>query len=177
LEETIIQDYSSAWAAAFDAERDRVVARLGPLLLAIQHIGSTSIVGLAAKPLIDMMVAVQPESISECVESLVSLDYERDESGDFDGRVFLRRLRADGIPTHHLSLTQLGGAYWRDQLAFRDALRADPALVSRYAELKRKLAADHGRSIDYTLAKTDFIRDALASVGHRPQSGWASEPS
>src|SRR6185437_2135066 len=105
LEETIIQDYSSAWAAAFDAERDRVVARLGPLLLAIQHIGSTSIVGLAAKPLIDMMVAVQPESVSECVESLVSLDYERDESGDFDGRVFLRRLRADGIPTHHLSLT------------------------------------------------------------------------
>lgn len=177
MPDTIIHDYDPGWAEAFDLERTRIEQQLGSRVAAVEHIGSTSVVGLAAKRLIDIMVGVRADSVTDCIALLTALDYQRDTSGDFDGRVFLRRLGPDGQSTHHLSLTEPGGAYWRDQIAFRDALRADPVLVSGYAELKRKLAADHGRSLEYTMAKTDFVREALASVGHQPQSGWASESS
>jgi GrpB-like predicted nucleotidyltransferase (UPF0157 family) len=171
----IIRDYDPAWQGAFEAERQRIGARLGPRIEAIEHIGSTSVPGLAAKPLIDLMLAVRPDLLQQCVDELAELGYQRDQSGDFPGRVFLRRLDAHRVTTHHLSLTELGSPYWQDQLAFRNALRADPVLVADYAELKRTLAAKHGRGLAYTRAKTDFIRSALASVGHRPHSGWASE--
>jgi GrpB-like predicted nucleotidyltransferase (UPF0157 family) len=128
--------------------------------------------GLAAKPLIDMMVAVNLSDRGRCVGALGEIGYRRDESGDFEGRVFLLRLDERGVPTHHLSLAELDGPYWRDQIAFREALRADPVLCNRYASLKKTLAARHGRSVAYTHAKTDFVRDALASVGHRPERGW-----
>lgn len=171
----MIRDYDPAWPVAFETERRRLRAQLGRRMEAVQHIGSTSVRGLAAKPLIDMMLAVRPDNLQHCIDELAELGYRRDQSGDFPGRVFLRRLDARGEPTHRLSLTELGSPYWRDQLAFRDALRAGPALVADYAELKRTLADTHGRALAYTRAKTDFIRRALLSVGHQPESGWASE--
>jgi GrpB-like predicted nucleotidyltransferase (UPF0157 family) len=115
-------------------------------------------------------------SLQQCIDELAELGYRRDQSNDFPGRVFLRRLDAHGDLTHHLSLIDLGSSYWRDQLAFRNTLRGDPALRADYAELKRPLAGTHGRGLAYTRAKTDFIRRPLLSVGHQPESGWASEP-
>jgi GrpB-like predicted nucleotidyltransferase (UPF0157 family) len=76
-----------------------------------------------------------------------------------------------------LSLTVHGGGYWTDQLTFRDALRRDPSLVQRYADLKRELAARSGDMPAYTRAKTAFVREVLLRAGHTPQSGWASEPA
>lgn len=176
MDPEIIHGYDPRWPDAYTAERERINAQVGPHVEAIEHIGSTSVPGLAAKPLIDIMLAVRPDSLQECVDELGQLGYRRDQGGDFPGRVFLRRLDAQGEPTHHVSLTGLGSPYWQDQLAFRDALRADPGLANDYAELKRTLANKHGRGVAYTQAKTDFIRRALASIGHRPQSGWASKP-
>jgi GrpB-like predicted nucleotidyltransferase (UPF0157 family) len=177
MDPELIHDYDPAWQDAYATEHKRVHAQVGPLIEAIEHIGSTSVPRLAAKPLIDMMLAVRPGRLEQCIDPLRRLGYQRDQTGDFRWRIFLRRLDAQGQPTHHLSLTELGSPYWQDQLAFRDALRADPALATDYAELKRTLAAKHGRDVAYTQAKTDFIRRALAAVGHQPRSGWASEPS
>jgi GrpB-like predicted nucleotidyltransferase (UPF0157 family) len=131
----------------------------------------------AIEPLNDIMVAAPHPLTASCVVALARLGYQRDPSGDFPGRGFLRRLNPSGQPTHHLSLAEPEGPYWRDQLAFRNALRADPDLCRRYAELKRQLAAEHGRGIAYTRGKTAFIRRALETVGHRAESGWASELS
>jgi GrpB-like predicted nucleotidyltransferase (UPF0157 family) len=88
--------------------------------------------------------------------------------------VFLRRAAPGGAVTHHLSLTPHGGPYWKDQLAFRDALRASPELCERYGRLKGRLAATHDDAESYTRAKTAFVRDALRAAGHVPRSGWAA---
>jgi GrpB-like predicted nucleotidyltransferase (UPF0157 family) len=77
--------------------------------------------------------------------------------------------------THHLSLTPHRGAYWEDQLAFRDALRGSPELRERYGRLKRELAATHDDAEAYTRAKTALVREALLAAGHPPRSGWAAQ--
>ena len=196
--------YDPGWEAAFEAERGRVEAALGAASAAVEHIGSTAVPGLAAKPIIDLMAGLRPASaldsggrrlerrghvgntgtvdlaealgdLGRCVAPLLGLGYERTPEGDFPGRVFLRRLGADGAATHHLSLTEHDGAYWRDQLAFRDALRRDPRLRGRYAELKATLARESASRLEYTQGKTELVREALAAAGHVPRSGWASE--
>jgi GrpB-like predicted nucleotidyltransferase (UPF0157 family) len=166
-----VVDHDPAWADEFAAERDRVAAAAGPAVLAIEHIGSTAVRGLPAKPIIDLMAGLADMGeAGACADGLAGLGYWRAPEGDFAGRVFLRR------ESHHLSLTRYRGAYWNDQLAFRDALRADPALCRRYGDLKRRLAAETGGDHDaYTRAKTDLVREALRSVGHEPRSGWAAE--
>jgi len=172
----VVADHDPEWASAFGSESDRVAAALGTTAVAIEHIGSTAVPGLAAKPIIDLMVGLRSLAEADpCVRALSEIGYRRSPEGDFDGRVFLRRVGDDGAATHHLSLTEHDGAYWSDQLAFRDALRADPDLRARYGALKRTLAAEHEEPVAYTHAKTDLIREVLRSVGHTPRSGWAAE--
>jgi SAM-dependent methyltransferase len=109
-----------------------------------------------------------------CVAALTGIDYRRAPEGDFGGRVFLRRVAADGRVSHHLSLAEHGAAYWLDHLAFREALRANPELRSRSGGLKRRLAAKHDDVEAYTRAKTLLVREALLAAGHTPRSGLAA---
>jgi GrpB-like predicted nucleotidyltransferase (UPF0157 family) len=171
----VIVDHDPRWTGAFEAERRRLAAALGPAAPAIEHIGSTSVPGLPAKPIIDLMAGLADmRDAGRCCELLAGLGYRRAPEGDFEGRVFLRRA-CGGVVTHHLSLAPHRGAYWNDQVAFRDALRADAALRRRYADLKRRLAAVTGADPEaYTRAKTDLVREALLSTGHVPRSGWAA---
>ena len=110
-----------------------------------------------------------------CVAALVAVGYQRAPDGDFDGRLFLRRVPSDGAATHHLSLTAHGSAYWADHLALREALRASPELCERYGQLKRRLAAAYDDPETYTRAKPALIGDALLAAGQTPRSGWAAE--
>jgi GrpB-like predicted nucleotidyltransferase (UPF0157 family) len=173
----VVVDYDPHWPEAFAAERDRIAAAIGDGA-AIEHIGSTAVGGLPAKPIIDIAVGIPDTTgIDACIAAVAALGYRREPAGDFDDRRFLRRVGADGEPTHHLSLTQRDSAYWTEHLAFRDALRADPDLVRRYGELKRRLATESDDIDAYTRAKTTLVREALISVGHIPASGWAAEDS
>ena len=170
-----VVEHDPAWAAAFAAERERVSAALGETAVVVEHIGSTAVPGLPAKPIVDIAVALPDMAQADAaVAALVAAGYVRDPAGDFGDRLFLRRLTAAGAPTHHLSLTRHGSPYWEDHLAFRDALRAGPDLCRRYGELKRRLAADHEDVEAYTRGKTALVREALLSVGHEPRSGWAA---
>jgi GrpB-like predicted nucleotidyltransferase (UPF0157 family) len=170
MPEIVVVEYDPQWPAAFAAEQERVAAAVGDAAAAIEHIGSTAVPGLPAKPILDVVVGLRDmAAVPAAVMALAELGYERAPDGDFPGRVFLRRA------AHHLSLTPYGGAYWNDQLAFRDALRSDPKLRDRYARLKRRLAATHEDQAAYTRAKTDLVRDALLAAGHTPRSGWAAE--
>jgi GrpB-like predicted nucleotidyltransferase (UPF0157 family) len=164
----LVTAYDPGWPAAFAAERERIAASLGDV--PIEHIGSTAVPGLPAKPIIDIAVGLPADAGSDaCVAALAALGYRREPAGDFAGRVFLRR------PAHHLSLTPRGSAYWVEHLAFRDALRADSELARRYGELKRRLAREHDDAEAYTRAKTALVREALVGAGVVPRSGWASE--
>jgi GrpB-like predicted nucleotidyltransferase (UPF0157 family) len=172
----VVVEHDPAWAEAFSAERERVAAALGDEAVAIEHIGSTAVPGLPAKPIIDIAAGLRDFAAAPaCVAALVAIGYERAPEGDFGGRLFLRRVGPDGTATHHVSLTAHDSAYWADHLAFRDALRRDPELCRRYSLLKGELAAVQDDIEHYTRAKTALVREALLAAGHTPRSGWAAD--
>jgi GrpB-like predicted nucleotidyltransferase (UPF0157 family) len=173
----VVREYDSSWPAVFAAERERLTAALGDDV-AVEHIGSTAVPGLAAKPIIDIAAGLRDDAaIAGAIQVAAGLGYVREPAGDFEERRFLRRLGPDGEPTHHLSLTRRGSAYWIEHLAFRDALRADAGLMRRYGELKQRLAGESEDMDAYTRAKTALVREALIGAGHTPASGWAAEDS
>ena len=161
--------WDPAWPALFAAEADRIaraVRDAGAPPLRLEHAGSTSIPGLAAKPVLDVVAGWDGDAgPAPYIPALVSAGYvHRGESG-LPGREFFRR----GEPrSHHVHLVALGGAHWREYLAFRDALRADDALRDAYAALKSALAARHPRDREaYIEGKTEFVRRVVAAAGAR----------
>lgn len=152
-----IVEYDAAWPAQYQAERAAILEAIGPLVVSIEHIGSTAVAGLAAKPILDILVGVADlRLVSQTLQPLANLGYEyRGESG-IPGRHYFRK----GSPqTHHLHMVQVGGAFWERHLMFRDYLRSHPAAAQDYASLKKALATRHGSDREaYTEAKTDFVR-------------------
>ena len=158
-----VVEYDPRWPALFDAEAARLAQALGAgLPLALEHMGSTSVPGLAAKPILDILAGYAPgaASVDDYVRALVAAGYTHRGEQGIPGREFFRR----GDPrSYHLHLAVRGGAFWTSQLAFRDRLRADPALRDAYAELKRELAARFPRDREaYIDGKTAFVLEVLA---------------
>ena len=157
-----ISDYDSAWPASFEVEQAALQDAIGEWVTGgIHHVGSTAVPGLAAKPIVDILVGVESlEASRDCFEPLARLEYLyapylAEEMHWFCKPHASRR-------THHLHLAPAGGRRFADELAFRDRLRADPETAEAYAELKRELAARVGDDREaYTDAKSDFIRRAL----------------
>ena len=155
--------HDPAWARAFELERDRLQALLPGVFVAIEHIGSTAVPGLAAKPVVDIMAAVASlEHADALIDCLCDNGYTT--SAEFNAsltdRKWLMRWR-DGHRTHHLHIVVADSAQWHDRLAFRDALRNESALARRYAEFKAELAVRHRRDrAAYTDAKSAFFHAA-----------------
>jgi GrpB-like predicted nucleotidyltransferase (UPF0157 family) len=163
-----IVPYEQAWHAAFVEEARRIRSQLGLRALRIDHVGSTSVPGLAAKPVIDIQVSVaslEPRGIFGA--DLQALGYAHVDLGDFD-LVYPFFMRPGQWPsTHHVHLCEAGAAQERKHLAFRDYLRSHPAAAAEYLELKQDLArrhtgATHESRDAYALAKSGFIQAALA---------------
>ena len=157
--------YDPAWPAAFERERARLDAALPGVFLELQHVGSTAVPGMPAKPVIDIVAgAATMERVAALVATVCGAGYTTSAAFNatlHDRRWFMRW--ADGRRTHHLHLTVRGGDFWRAQLGFRDALRASPALAARYAALKARLALEHAHDREaYTDAKAAFVRAVLA---------------
>ncbi len=154
--------YDSAWPAAFQRERALIAVALGDLALAIEHVGSTAVPGLGAKPIIDITVGLRRQTDGEeCVRPLEELGYEYRGEAGIPGRLYFRKL-TDGLRTHHIHMVELESDFWQRQLLFRDYLREHPQEARAYYELKVRLAAQYGADRDgYTEAKTEFIESAL----------------
>jgi GrpB-like predicted nucleotidyltransferase (UPF0157 family) len=158
--------YDPAWPQRFLVERDLLSQALREWLVGdIEHIGSTSIPGLAAKPVIDMMAPVQSLVCSEgAIARTVQLGYAYYPYKPDLMHWFCKPSPA--IRTHHLHLVPAHSRVWRERLAFRDALRSSAALCAEYQALKETLAVQHRRDRDaYTEAKSPFIQRVLASTG------------
>ena len=161
----VVVESDPTWPAQFEAMRSDLSRALAPWLDGgVHHIGSTAVAGLPAKPILDMLAGVRSlGDADEAAPDLAALGYEP-APHRVDAALFVRRA-GSGADTHHLHLTVVGSDLWRERLAFRDALRADPALVREYADLKRRLLAASGGQ-PYTGAdKRDFVRRVLASTG------------
>ena len=152
------------WHDLFEQERRVLHEHIGPHVLDIQHVGSTSVPGLDAKPIIDIAVAVASLAVmADCRRQLVRLGYiDRGDAGSQGGLLFVRE-RAPEVRTHHLHIVAIDDPQWRNYLAVRDTLRADDLLRVGYAELKKSLQVQFAHdSRAYTEAKTDFIRRVLS---------------
>ena len=160
-----VADYDPGWAELFAAESARLTRALADagLAVALEHMGSTAVPGLPAKPVLDILGGYPAGAdVAAYVRALEAAGWvHRGEQG-IPGREFFRR----GEPrAYHLHLAVVGGSFWRDHLAFRDRLRASDALRDAYAALKRELAATHPRDREaYTDGKGAFVRAVLARV-------------
>jgi GrpB-like predicted nucleotidyltransferase (UPF0157 family) len=160
-----ILDYDPMWADMYEAEHARIVEAIGVWLIDIQHVGSTSVPGLAAKPVVDIMAGVRNLNDNvHFVAPLQALGYEYvpPEQDEIPDRRYFRR----GEPRlFHVHVTEIDGEFWNRHLAFRDYLRAHHEKAAEYASLKRKLAAEfQSDRLGYVNAKSAFIEGVVAQA-------------
>jgi GrpB-like predicted nucleotidyltransferase (UPF0157 family) len=157
-----IVEYDPSWPARFERERAALEAAIGEFASGgIHHVGSTAVPGLAAKPIVDILVGVDDlESSTDCFDPLARLDYLYAPYLAEEMHWFCKPDPARR--THHLHLAPRDGRRFADEIAFRDRLRSDPSLAREYGALKRELATRFGGDRDgYTEAKSGFIERAL----------------
>ena len=163
MDEVIVTEYNPHWPEMFAAEAVHLRAALAESAVAVEHVGSTAVPGLAAKPVIDILVGVRAfAGAAQAALVLAALGYEcRGENG-IPGRLFFRKGLVQYRRTHHLHMVEMGHEQWVSLLSFRDALRADPDRARQYADLKGELAARFaGSRKAYTEGKTAFIEAVL----------------
>lgn len=157
--------YEPAWPAMFEEEKARIAETLAPWLAGpIEHIGSTALPGMVAKPVIDIMAAVQSlEDSRPAIAAAAKLQYQ---FWPYRPDVMHWFCKPDtSFRTHHLHLIPHGSPLWEERIAFRDCLRNDPALAARYAALKQELARRYRLDREaYTEAKGPFIAEVLGKV-------------
>ncbi len=165
-----LMPYDARWAAAFADEARRIARALGARPAEVAHIGSTAVPGLAAKPILDLLVGIpRMDDVAAYVAALETLGYQSRGAYGLPGRHYLVRDDAAGRRTHHLNVVPLDGSFWRTHLGFRDALRARPARAAAYEALKRDLATRHaGDRPAYTEGKAAFIHETLRQAGLVP---------
>lgn len=152
------------WQRRGEALRRELGVSLSRWLVApVEHVGSTSVPGLAAKPVLDLQAAVADLGCAPAVAESLGNEWHL-VPPDLDARPWRRFLVqvVDDVRVAHLHLLTTVSERWAEQLAFREALRSSPGLVQRYAALKQELAAEHAQDREaYTAAKTDFVSAVL----------------
>jgi GrpB-like predicted nucleotidyltransferase (UPF0157 family) len=161
--ELYLLDYQPAWPRLFEEEAERIRAACGDRLVGIEHIGSTSIPGLAAKPILDIMpLLVSFEEGFDIVPNMEGLGYEY--KGEYG--IPRRHYFVKGTPrTHHVHMYEADDDEVVRHLLFRDYLREYADTAAEYESLKRRLAAEVPRE-DYPEAKTGFVAQVLARAGY-----------
>ena len=155
--------YDTRWPALYAEEEARIRRALGKTPLALEHVGSTSVPGLTAKPIIDIMAGRAAEHPAEqFVPLLEQAGYEYRGDRGLPGREFFRR----GDPrSYHVHLVEIGSSLWRDHIGFRDRLRGDAAVAAEYAALKLALAARFPLDrLSYIDGKAEFIQGVIRST-------------
>jgi GrpB-like predicted nucleotidyltransferase (UPF0157 family) len=163
-----IVDYDPEWPRLFEGAAARLRAAAPSLIVAVEHIGSTAVPGLAAKPIVDLMPAVATgrlDDLDRCVEPFVALGYEyiAKYEDELPYRRFFKLRAADR--QHNVHLVERGSEFWVRHRAFRDILRTHPPVAADYADLKCSLALRYDDVGPYTDAKTGFIESTLAALG------------
>jgi GrpB-like predicted nucleotidyltransferase (UPF0157 family) len=168
-EPLLLVPYDPRWSADFDVERDRLQAAMGSLAVRIDHHGSTSVPGLAAKPIIDIQISVRSlVPLSAYAAPLEQLGYTHKPHPDDAWCPYFFK-PASKPHTHHVHVVEAGGKPERRTLAFRDFLREHGDAARAYEQLKRELAAAYERgdlrTIDeYANAKTAFVEATFSAA-------------
>lgn len=168
----MITEYSKDWIEKYNKEAEIIKKILGSEIIDIQHIGSTAIPGLSAKPIIDIAVLVLSiENIYHFSELLKKIDYNYKPDMSSGERIFLRK----GDPVeYHLSVACPIHTFWKRQILFRDYLKLHPEYVKEYEDLKQETIKDLpevdfkdlSRSKGYSAKKGPFVEKILRLAGY-----------
>jgi len=164
----VVVDYDPEWPTLYEKERRRIVDAIGHRALAVEHIGSTAVPGLGAKPIIDIMACVPERSdADDCIPLLRQIGYTdiTPEEGNADWFYCLGKSLHTVV--YHLHLMRYGSEFSKKHLIFRDYLRTHPDVAREYYELKKRLASKYrsDRTV-YTESKTSFIEAVVAKARH-----------
>lgn len=163
----VLVDYDPQWPILYEGEKGQLLGVIGHAVVAIEHVGSTAVPGLGAKPTIDIMVAIRDlADAAECIEPLEKIGYEY--LAEYEALIPERRFFRKGsakAPSYHLHMVELTSEFWETHLRFRDLLRTNPEVAEEYYQLKKELAVKYGSNRDaYTDAKTPFIQSVVANA-------------
>jgi GrpB-like predicted nucleotidyltransferase (UPF0157 family) len=163
-----LEPYKSEWVIIFVEEREALLSQISDHVIAVEHVGSTSIPEMSAKPIIDIAAAVlRLEDVKKCFRPLEAADYEYRGEVKPGDHLFVK-----GSPskrTVYLHIAEYGSRIWEDFLLFRDYLRRHKDVAQEYASLKRERAERYEKNRDsYTKSKADFIESILERARHDP---------
>jgi len=160
--------YDPRWVEQYEAERMLILGAIGQYVIDIEHAGSTAVPGLAAKPVIDILVGIRDlADASNCIEPLTSLGYEYHPAFEIQlpERRYFKKPAGQELHTHHVHMVETTSNFWRAHILFRDYLRTHPEDAQAYACLKQELAIRFGENREgYTDAKTEFIESVLSKA-------------
>jgi len=165
----VVCDYDPSWPAQFEEERDRLSGVLQATVVSIEHIGSTSVPGLAAKPIIDLLLGVRSleQARATLPDLFTGLGYRhmvKYEAWLPDVMLFRRGM--PGPWTHHAHVVEEGSDLWNEYVGLRDYLRRHEDIAAAYGDLKRSLAVLFGDDIaGFREAKRPFVREMVVRAG------------
>ena len=175
MRKIIVEDYNIEWSDEFQMLKSVYLEHMKHLNIEVQHVGSTSVPGLAAKPILDMDIIIDEKGKQEpIIEALAELGYAHQGDLGIKGREAFKR-KSDNVPyyknqsyqfAHNLYVCVASSDALRYHLLFRDYLRKNCQAASEYGTLKKKLAAKYEYDIDsYIEGKTGFITNILSITG------------
>lgn len=163
----IVRPYDESWAKAFECIKGELAQALGELALRIEHIGSTSVPGLSAKPIIDIDVVIKDRSLlGEVIAALAEIGYFHEGDCGIPGREAFDYKGKEHLMQHHLYVCAEDSSELKRHLAFRDHLRSHPRTVSEYSRIKEEGARLCPNDIDgYIKHKSPFIEKIYRQIG------------
>ncbi len=165
-EHVVVVNYDKSWKQWFEVLRERIGSALGDIALRIEHVGSTSVEGLSAKPIIDIDVVIKDASyFNEAVKRLAVIGYEQEGDLGITGREAFSYNGPTSLPAHHLYVCPEDSPELTRHLAFRDWLRAHPVQAEKYSEIKKKGARLFPYNIEgYMDFKSLYIREIYEQI-------------
>ncbi len=168
----LIAEYDPAWPRLFEDEQRRLQVAIDEWTAAIEHVGSTAVPSLTAKPIIDIGITLTSlEDALKCITPLLKLGYQCLGEYGIPGRIFFRRLTDAPLPgqtqsgvarTHYVHMYQRDHDEFVQQILFRNYIRSHPETARAYEQEKRRLAHEHSDMNEYATAKSEFVQGILA---------------
>ena len=165
-----VEKYNPEWQEEFNKEKKNLKKIFGDVAISIEHVGSTSVVGLSAKPIIDIAIGVDSlKDIAKVKGKILKFSHYSIKENNADGEILMRR----GAPiklgedkpsfiTHFIHIMEIDGRKYKETLAYRDYLRKNKEVLKEYDDLKQKLAVKYQNDRKaYTKAKDEFIKSIL----------------
>lgn len=165
-----IEEYNPEWKVEFYKEKTKLKEQLQNLDVNIQHVGSTSILGCCAKPIIDIAIGIESLEYGEkLIPILRNIGYEYCGDAGIPGRHFFKKKNGE-LSTHYIHLELIKGELWNNHILFRDYLNKHPQLIIEYSNLKKRLEKDFSENRDnYAMGKNPFIETVLETVKNESQ--------